>query len=233
MSYEGLLFMIDTLIYKHEFFSKNEILNIFSYEIHNRTWRNTEPQIMKCEEERKLQGCFIHGAFHLYVHMPQNKKKTMFWRFSVRPYHAKLYCLNQRGSYWSTYWSPCDWQNFLFMDHGWFGGVLSLYKDFVTCSCEVSLCSRESKKTKPCPVVTAWWNLRYPTYWLTFNSTVKPLPQRHCGTYFCTCLPNPSKRSYVRLKTLFPFFTFFLAFYILMLFFFLADIHGIRSITTS
>ena len=59
----------------------------FSYEIHNRTWRNTGPYIMKCQEERTLQGCFIHSTFHLYVHMPQNKK--MIWHFCVRPYHAK------------------------------------------------------------------------------------------------------------------------------------------------
>ena len=39
-------------------------------------------------------------------------------------------------------------QNFLFMARPWMiWGVLSLYNHFVTCFCEVSLCSCESKKT--------------------------------------------------------------------------------------
>ena len=77
-------------------------------------------------------------------------------------------------------------QNFLFMARPWMiWGVLSLYKDFVTCFCEVSLCSCESKKTirltdptrsLPCPLL--------PVYC--------PFPALYCPLLPFTCPILPS-----------------------------------------
>ena len=76
--------------------------------------------------------------------------------------HTCTYIEIHLYTYIYIYMSVC--QNFLFMAGPWmfWGGVLSLYKDSVTCFCEVSLCSCVSKKTirltdltrcLPCPLL--------------------------------------------------------------------------------
>ena len=82
-------------------------------------------------------------------------------------------------------------------DHGCFGGVLSLYKDSVTCFCEVSLCSRESKKTirltdptrsLPCPLLPSaalYCSL------LPFTVLYLPFTALHCLFLPFTCPLRP------------------------------------------
>ena len=98
-----------------------------------------------------------------------------------------------------SYMSIC--QNFLFMARPWMiWGVLSLYKDSVTCFCEVSLCSCESKKTirltdptrsLPCPLLPSaalyCSLLPFAVLYLPFNAL-------HClllpfTALYCTLLP--------------------------------------------
>ena len=97
------------------------------------------------------------------------------------------------------YMSVC--QNFLFMAGPWmfWGGVLSLYKDSVTCFCEVSLCSCVSKKTirltdltrcLPCPLLpfAALYCslLPFTALYLPFTCTALCLPRT---ALYCTLLP--------------------------------------------
>ena len=108
-------------------------------------------------------------------------------------------CISQK--HFTARWCICQMsvcQNFLFMaDHGCFGGVLSLYKDSVTCFCEVSLCSRESKKTirltdptrsLPCPLLPSaalYCSL------LPFTVLYLPFTALHCLFLPFTCPLRP------------------------------------------
>ena len=95
-----------------------------------------------------------------------------------------------------VYMSVC--QNFLFMARPWMiwgGGVLSLYKDSVTCCCEVSLCSCESKKTikltdptrsLPCPLLPSAALYFTALYCLLLSFTCPLLP---CTALHCLLLP--------------------------------------------
>ena len=91
---------------------------------------------------------------------------------------------------WAFVKTSCSWP-----DHGWFGGVLSLYKDSVTCCCEVSLCSCESKKTikltdptrsLPCPLLPSAALYFTALYCLLLSFTCPLLP---CTALHCLLLP--------------------------------------------
>ena len=100
-------------------------------------------------------------------------------------------------------------QNFLFMARPWMiWGVLSLYKDSVTCFCEVSLCSCESKKTikltdatrsLPCPLLPSaalYCSL------LPFTVLYLPFTALYCSSLPFTALYLPFTALYC---TLLPF----------------------------
>ena len=94
-------------------------------------------------------------------------------------------------------------QNFLFMARPWMiWGVLSLYKDSVTCFCEVSLCSCESKKTirltdptgsLPCPLLSsaALYCSLLP-FTVLFTAFYCPLPALYGPLLHFTALHCPS-----------------------------------------
>ena len=114
-------------------------------------------------------------------------------------------------------------QNFSFMARPWMSwGVLSLYRDFVTCFCEVSLCSCESKKTirltdptrcLPCPLLhfaALYCSLfTFAAFYLPCTAPDNPLLPLTCPLLPC-CLLLLSTAFYCPLPALYwplPLFT--------------------------